>query len=355
MCRPAKCEEVFRSTYLRRFVADLLHVVLAKVPLLLVVGQHEGLHGHQLRHCHERRRRVRPAATLVPSCGAPFGAQAIGHAVSTRVWGLPDLGGDRRDVLAHERKPGCDAHLPDRECFVWMSSLSLFSRQNRPRRLRETFLDRPTSGEMDAESPLAAALRDVEKLRREVCVCVRACVRACVRVYVCACVRAFVRQPPDGTGLPGAAQIQVAEADSVFQRAHENYLKYESIDGRQPSSRDPDAAMRSHGGAGLDTGKTSSKGVHWQEPPESSASYEARLESFQADTERVSCLLLLSIPRESLCWMERISKSVALRKRGWRARNGTQTDMNTHARQTRATTPHHNLCITRYCHRYRRC
>jgi len=190
MCRPAKCEEVFRSTYLRRFVADLLHVVLAKVPLLLVVGQHEGLHGHQLRHCHERRRRVRPAATLVPSCGAPFGAQAIGHAVSTRVWGLPDLGGDRRDVLAHERKPGCDAHLPDRECFVWMSSLSLFSRQNRPRRcVRRFWTDRhPGRWMPKVPSPQRCGTsRSCDA--RSVCVCVRARVRACV----CMCVRACVR------------------------------------------------------------------------------------------------------------------------------------------------------------------
>jgi len=43
-----ECAEGFLGTYLRRFVADFLDVVLAKVPLLLVVGHHEGLHGHQL-------------------------------------------------------------------------------------------------------------------------------------------------------------------------------------------------------------------------------------------------------------------------------------------------------------------
>lgn len=132
---------------------------------------------------------------------------------------------------------------------------------------------------------IAAALRDVEKLRREVC------------------EHGALPPHPDSllTGLPGASQMQVAEADSVFQRAHESYRRDEGVDGRQPSSRGHDAAMRSRGGAGLDTGETSPRGVRWQVPPESAASYEDRLESFQADTERVSCLILLPVlPRGSV-------------------------------------------------------
>ena len=128
--------------HLRGLLAYLLHVVLAKMALVLVVRQHERLHGHRLRHRHQRRHRVRTTDRTV--CRPPAGSEAGrrehgqrtrppatrrtpqaagrceqggGDGVRTRARSprsaarathAPDLCGQRRNILAHQRKALCD-------------------------------------------------------------------------------------------------------------------------------------------------------------------------------------------------------------------------------------------------------